>query len=331
MSILNNQYNNGKDHEYIYEPINKVIDEIDSSEKDKIILYGGRGIGKSVVLDSLNLKQKDLLLVRFDSVGLNRQLNNFDEEFYSSYYETLLSLQLLQYLQKNCDQLTIDGTDEQDLNKYKTLITNAILDIDNFIEKSLYDDNIKLANAYKTKTLSSEILAKLKKLLELEKFSIALDRFDWINSNNEIVQNILVKYFDMFDRVIITSDDLELNEDTRQKELADKGYSLLNINYGNDVNFIKLFIRNILSKRNQNIKNMIFYPEDIREFVYQDLISETNGNLSLVYDITNHAYDTYQWEKGACVIGKLFLEGTKTKKEEQKRLTKMIKKPKLYI
>jgi len=76
---------------------------------------------------------------------------------------------------------------------------------------------------------------------------------------------------------------------------------------------------------------MIFYPEDIREFVYQDLISETNGNLSLVYDITNHAYDTYQWEKGACVIGKLFLEGTKTKKEEQKRLTKMIKKPKLYI
>ena len=60
-------------------------------------------------------------------------------------------------------------------------------------------------------------IERLKKHLDISSLILAIDRFDWTNNGDPLTQNILSRYFDMFDKIIITTDDESLTDFGIQK------------------------------------------------------------------------------------------------------------------
>ena len=135
----------------------------------------------------------------------------------------------------------------------------------------------------------------------------------------------------MFDKVIITSDDNVLLEQKNRGSLTAKGYSFIDVTYGKELSTIKDIIAKRIEKCNQNIRDLSFNYQNISEDTYRKMIEKTNGNISLMVYATNYAYDTYQWEVGEWNPDKCLDFALDAKIEENKKLIKMMKPPKLYL
>ena len=91
---------------FIREPVDDVRKKINNSDKDRIILNGGRGTGKSVVLNEIQQKglgtDNQTVLLRFDSaITFNKAPNQYySREFFINYYELEMANYLLGYIKK---------------------------------------------------------------------------------------------------------------------------------------------------------------------------------------------------------------------------------------
>ena len=109
--------------------------------------------------------------------------------------------------------------------------------------RRLYIDEMVINNPLYATQISSEIIDRLKKYLGISSVILAIDRFDWTNGRSGYAQQILSKYFDMFNKIIITSDDESLIDEKNRKSFEAKGYSFVSQNYGNDLAVIKSIIK----------------------------------------------------------------------------------------
>lgn len=205
---------------------------------------------------------------------------------------------------------------------YNILKEKALL-MDKYINAGLYIDK-EFKKVIDPLEITSIILTELKNILELNSINMAFDRFDWTNGNNSSVQNILSSYFDLFDKVIITTDDNNINK----KNLENKGYSIIDIDYGKKESIVKEIVRRRIWAQD---KMPILTDEYITDEMYNYLIRKTNGNLTLILDIIREVSNLCEWNQSLNNLEKIFEIYTEKEIEKEKQFRKIYKSPNLYL
>jgi len=312
---------------FVREPVEDLCDEIENNSSKKIILTGGRGIGKSIVLQnyqikSLNTRDK-LIYTSFDAIGSDNEL--FNEQFLTHYYELIFSRKILNYIKRNYSL-----TYEKNFKDLELLINNLLKQTVEYINNFIYTD-VPIEKFLASKELSSEIIEATKKYLSIDSLSIAIDRFDWTNNGDPLTQNILSRYFDMFDKIIITTDDESLTDEKDREDILQKNYSFIDINYGYSKDIIREIFRKRINEYNKDPRNRIFETEIITEEIYQNLINKTNGNISLMLDIIKEIIGLWQWEDGIDNIEKSFDSTIEDQLKHNQKIKEMSSPIKLHL
>jgi len=302
----------------VREPVDEICDRIINSRNKKIILTGGRGVGKSVVLSALENRclgtKNECINIHFDAAGMG---SNFEEQFYIHYYELIFSNKLLHYIKQN---YTI--TYNRYFNKYDKITSDYFEELNNYVNNCLYED-IEIKKYLNTGELSSKILNKFKEVLKLETLTLAIDRFDWTLNRNPIAQVVLSKYFNMFDKTVITSDDENV------KEKCD--YSIINIDYGKDVEIVKLILTKYMLSQNTGKKDK--FPFDLiptEKYFY--LIEKTNGNIKLMLEIMSEVIRDWEWcSSDNFIMNEEIDKETKYKVKHFNEVMEMSSKTKFYL
>lgn len=227
-----------KTDQFIREPVDDLSKEIIKSSSKKIILNGGRGTGKSVTL--YNIKNMGLgtenqtIVTQFDSIIVFSKNPNeiFDRKFFDHYYEFEFSLNLLLYIKRNYSLIY-----KSNFMNIKSLLDNIAKDTVVYINNVYYGE-AELKRYLTSTEISAEIIEKFKKCYGMDTLNLAIDRFDWTNGSSAYVQQVLSKYFNLFDKTIIATDDLSLNEEDRKKKLCNDGYAFKTAIYGKSVDVI---------------------------------------------------------------------------------------------
>lgn len=123
-----------------------------------------------------------------------------------------------------------------------------------------------------------------------------LMQFDSIISFSTTSPN---EYFDLFDKTIITTDDVLLENRNRQKELEKKGYSFITPVYGKKLNVVKQIIRERIRLYNKQLDNSVMpFDENVMtNKIYKSLINKSNGNIQLMLDTLSDIIELLESEQ----------------------------------
>ena len=316
--------------QFVNEPVNEISKILNENSSKRIILNGGRGTGKSTILYNMeNISvgtDKPIIYTQFDSViNFSVTPNNiFDKIFFEHYYELCFSWNLLNFIEKN---YFINY--EKYFKDIETLLKSISKEFDKSIRNIRYHE-ILLNRYLFSKEIASEIIKRFKKYLSPSSFTLIIDRFDWINGRSAFSQQILKKYFDLFDKTIITSDDEKLNDANTKKLFEEKGYSVTTANYGNNLEIVKNIIKKRIQLHNQNT-DTYFNVDNIDDVIYKNLIYRTNGNLSLMLSSMNEVINLFEWHDRKTDIIDLFDLSIEKELNKSKQLKKISSPPKLYL
>ena len=264
--------------------IKEPVDGINSSigkkiSRRKIILTGGRGSGKSVILGSrenksLKSEHPSILTSFDDSQIITKDKMYFDKEFIEHYYEVIMSKKLLDYVKKYYPELFASKFTNLDY-----LVSSRLAEVDYFINNVEYK-NINIKNKLLSGQLVSSLLLLFKNETNVKDVTLMVDRFDWTHNSNPDVQNILSNYFDVFERVIITSDDEALMLEERISDLSSRGFEIIASNYSRDPEVVKQIIKRRFEFDNGG-KNK-FPIGKISNSDYERLIEISGGNINMI-------------------------------------------------
>ena len=308
---------------FISEPVNEICDRIKENKNNKIIL---KGFGKSVVLynlkySSVNAKNP-YVYARFDSVSLFYKSNEkfFNDNFKRQYYELGLCFRLLGYIKKYYGLVYEKYFKEIyiELEKHSNIIDSKI----NFAR---YKDTPNV-DLFELKEPAIRIINRLKEVLKLDTLNIGYDRFDWVNGGDAKIQQILSEYFNLFDKVVLTTDDDSI--DNKIKSLEAKGYSVETLDYGKNINYV----RQMVKARLDNLEEQTIIKEDyITDEIYKDLIEKTNGDMELMFAIVNEVIGLCAFDNSVKNLEKHFSTQSNYHVESDKKFRKMFKYPNLYL
>ena len=268
--------------EFVREPVDKLCKKIENSDAKRIIL-SGRGTGKSVVLcasEKNSLESDNLSIYQmYESAGKGINYSQLDQKLVEQYYELVFSQHLLSYIRYNKSEA---------FQRYEELyseIDNRRRNVLQFILYGKAYSGVKYGSLdIKQGDYTSKILDYLKETFDKDKLTLMIDRFDWMDNTRKTPQESISKYFDMFDKVIITADDETLLEQKNHDGLIQKGYSFVDIDYGKEVSVVREIIQKRIQLHNMGLdKTETPFPEDIiTNEIYQSLINKTNGNLKIM-------------------------------------------------
>jgi Cdc6-related protein, AAA superfamily ATPase len=283
-------------NEFIKQPVNEASDAIKNNTTRNIILYGPRGAGKTTVLYNCQYRSintdSPAIFTRFDSVGLfGDYQTRFSKDFIEYYYELTMASKILYFIKTNYGNIFSKYfiKDEQINDELHEELTN-------FINHSAFN-NDKLASIVPAGTFTISLIDRFKNLAGIQDLAIMMDRFDWTDSRSRIAQVKLGKYFDIFDRSIITTDDKTLvNDESARKKIND--FSFFEINYGKDLDTVKKIIE--ASEKNYEPKEDFskFPFKLIPEEAYEVLMKKSNGNISIILSTINELNIMWQWHQG---------------------------------
>jgi len=328
-----------KSSECFIEPIDKMSSYLINNDHKKIIVSGGRGVGKSLVLCNTNFKTQHtkhpIIVTSFDAVGLFPKClehpNAFDDKFYSHYYEVIMSFELLRYLKEHLNINHLSEKVKHQIILYESKLEEYDRKLSEYINNVYSESDPILVNYLSTGDITKELLQKTKDILKADTISIAIDRFDWTNGNKSISQETLSKYFDIFDKAIITADDESLLDSSNRNHLINKGYYFVDVSYGKNLGVVKEIVKKKVSKSSKNIGDLKFDYNKISNDIYGKLIDNSDGNIALMLHTAGFAYDTFQWECGDWDVNKCFEFALDTELEENKKIRKMVKSPRIYL
>lgn len=315
--------------EFVREPVDIEVNNILESSSNKIILTGEKGSGKSTVLCSLEKrglgsKEQTIKIAPEGVMSLSTREPNkvFNRDVFDTFYELSFARDILRYIKSNYPILARKCFAKENEKVYSltksfyTTLNNAI-----YLYESKFDTKVN------TKELSYSILRDLRRLLEVEKLNLSIDRFDDINGSSEYVQQIYKRYFDMFDKVMIVSDDPNLNNE----KLIEKGYEIRKIEYGSSKEVLREIIKRRIQSHNDN--NVDKMNEDLftQDIFIDKLINQGNNSITRSLDIlyiTNHYLN---FEGSNSSFEKIIDDSIKYEKERVKKLERIIKPPTLYL
>ena len=131
----------------------------------------------------------------------------------------------------------------------------------------------------------------------------------------------------MFDKAIITTDDMDFNED---KHIQD-GYDIMTVDYGKDIDIIKKIIKNRIKVFCDRHPNVVIDNNKLTDDIYEYIATNTNGNISSIINIITCFLSTYEWREGLSDYFATIEYETFKENQTVKQLKKMGPQPKLYI
>ena len=318
-----------KTEQFVREPVDDINRKINNSTDKKFIVTGSRGSGKSLIL--FNTQDRGLgtdnqtVLMRFDSIVnfASKPDEFFDERFFNHYYEMIFSWKLLTYIKKNYGL-----TYEKNFKYIEETLKCISRNVDNYIN-NVYYDKVEILRYLTPKEVSSVIIEKFKKCLGVKKVNLAIDRFDWVNGSSAYTQELLSKYFDMFDKVIISVDELSLPR--KKEKLQDRGFSFVPAKYGKNVDVIKQIIRKRIKLYNES-PNCHFDENVLTDKFYDILVKKAKGNINLVLDVISEFVESYEWQNGNVNVENEIYSEMDYQLDKLKLIRKMdSNNPKLYL
>ena len=263
--------------QFVKEPVEKEVNDILNLDTGKIILTGGRGVGKSTVLYRL---QKEGIGTKEQTIGTSYSAiiigdrepsEKFDDKMFDHYYELLFTRKILHYISENYPEIC-----EKHFASDIEFINSLFKDFDTEYNNSLFKI-VSFKHLYETKELSANILNKFRDICEIEKLNLTVDGFDSANGSSEYVQNIFQRYFDMFDKVVLAVNDTNLDD----KRLNDEGYAIRKLSYGNDKEILKEIIKRreslyLVSDIHSGLLMTAFTTDS-----YLDKLTKLDGNIDM--------------------------------------------------
>lgn len=297
--------------EFVREPIQKILKEIDSLNASKIILNGS-GTGRSTFLNYMEERkagtEQPFINMKFDTIGVGFSSKNeevFPNEFVEHYWEERFANQLFHYI-KSFYEFTYSAHFE----KSHEILKKSIKETDSYINQASFVP-IPLPKLFTSKEVTLEILENFKKSMGISSVNLGIDRFDQINNSDSFTQKILYSYFSLFDKTIITCDDITLPQEwykTYFKEDSELFTFLpFSIEYGKDIETVYYIILKRIYEYNLEVQlnvnqriyqNITLFPMDwINYESISFLINITNGNIKEILDIVNRCIEEWNWSK----------------------------------
>lgn len=268
---------------FIREPVDRINRNMDEDLSNKIILTGGRNIGKTTVLLSKeNVSLGNNIQCIYAAYSNNDMFSLTNEilegNFAEHYYELIISNTLIYWTKKY-----YPFTYEKYLRKYDEIIHSRFKEKDNHIRNFRYKNLEKCANL-KCGDFSFQIFNLIKDELEIKKLLLAIDRFDWLKQRT---QEVIKPYFNLFDKTIITVDDVDA------LQTVNDDYSIVTCNYNLNSDFVKELIKRQI---NEYENNEVFPISVITDEMCERLIKLSNGNLNVIKNIINRLFIEYKWK-----------------------------------
>lgn len=315
--------------EFVREPVDRICKIFEDSSSKRSILGTERGSGKSVILHNLEKRgigtEQQCIYTSFDLGFIHGLDSIYTKEFFEHYYEVIIAKKILNYINKY-----YEFTYESEFKFIDMEINILIKEINNYINTARYYENMRLSRYLKSGEISGEILTKFKKSLNIDSLNWAIDRFDWINGSSQLSQTILSKYFDMFDKIIITSDDKSVKLDNRNNKYIRQGYEIHQTFIGKNPTIVKEIIRRRIKQFNNN-KNTGFNPNLLTDEIYQTMINNAYCNIDLILDSVFDLIDVWHFKDGNLDLEYQINDCMDKNIDTVKKLQKMSKSPKLYL
>ena len=310
---------------YVREPVDEVCKRIRNVNSEKIILCGGRGSGKTNVLYHMETQgvgtDQQSIYIRFDTITTFYHTSDY-QRLLIHYYELLISNHLLHYIKKY-----YSFTYQKYFLEFEPLIQQSLDEMHHYINHSVFEE-IALSNFFSTGEISSKILELTKKCLGVHSFTLMIDRFDWLHSEDHLQQSILRNYFDIFDKVIITCDD----ETIMKKNISEHGYTLISVDYNKDCAVVTEILRRKIAQYNSETILDYHVLFDLTPEFVQILIDKTDGNISMMIGVIMEIRNIQNWEKEHFSFERSFNEALNSTIEHHKEVKKMTyHKPTLYL
>lgn len=309
------------DESFIREVVDDVCDEIKRAPQDKIVLTGGRGIGKSTILYNLENREishkNPFIYTHFDSVvSFSRVPDNvFSDEFHRHYYEIIFSLKILNYLKRKYPFIYdtyFKGADSIVRTSYQELRSFG---------RRRHGRNLIYFN---TGILVKDILDKLREVLKLETVNLAIDRFDWTNGRSIYTEKLLSDYFPMFDKTVITSDDTTFFE--REEDIEAQGFKIIKPTYSQDLDFMRFLINN---NCDDDVIKAILGTISDEDLKY--LITSCNGNIDAMLTIINELESKWHFYNGSLEVSKELHGETEKELGRIRQVNSISVPPKFYL
>lgn len=309
------------DESFIREVVDDVCDEIKRAPQDKIVLTGGRGIGKSTILYNLENREishkNPFIYTHFDSVvSFSRVPDNvFSDEFHRHYYEIIFSLKILNYLKRKYPFIYdtyFKGADSIVRTSYQELRSFG---------RRRHGRNLIYFN---TGILVKDILDKLREVLKLETVNLAIDRFDWTNGRSIYTEKLLSDYFPMFDKTVITSDDTTFFE--REEDIEAQGFKIIKPTYSQALDFMRFLINN---NCDDDVIKAILGTISDEDLKY--LITSCNGNIDAMLTIINELESKWHFYNGSLEVSKELHGETEKELGRIRQVNSVSVPPKFYL
>ena len=143
-------------------------------------------------------------------------------------------------------------------------------------------------------------------------------------------QETLSKYFNIFDKAIITTDDKELIEENNRTKLQEKGYLFIDVDYGKDLDVVRQIIKRRINYYIKNRYNT-FSEEQLTNKIYRKLIDETNGNINLMFSILDKTDSILHWKRDQFDMKEDIKDAINEELNNEIEYQKIIKSHKLYL
>jgi len=263
------------------EPVNKVIEELESSTKSTIFLVGGEGAGKSVVLKEYQARNNNSDNIVIDgTVENDNMISLVDCKIFELNQVCLLIQKMLKFVKTTKSEKFLGRFAElEERINYFLKIINLMYFYGNY--------------SFQRNEIPSEIIENPEILLEgflkigitaldYQTITIVLDNFDVIGGPNKYYQEYMYKMLSEYMRLVVTvSDSRVINNQGRIEELS-KTNDVVKVDYSKNVEIIKEILSNEfirLSILSGNVKYRVSIDSILSDETIALMIEKTNGNL----------------------------------------------------
>lgn len=261
-----------KNKKRIYmEPITKVLEKINKSEKGNLVLLGDEGAGKSVILDEYLLGSSK----EHPIVNLTTEHGEFvhytDEEVRRLMQVALVLKKILLYVQETYPNQYIEvfANFDEKVKEIRRKIRFLYM-VQNYSYKTRDIDSVFLKNP---EILIEEFLNLAIKHLDYQTMTTVIDNFDTTGSSSKFYQqymyNLLSQYFKL---VITVSDKKVINNEKKQIELSENNDVIL-VDYTYDAKVVREILRTVF------IGDFIDIEESLSDEILSLMAKKTQGNL----------------------------------------------------